>query len=42
MHTENGVLVDKIGRLRGVYNATLPTEINRMIEDLKILTREKQ
>jgi protein SCO1/2 len=37
IHTENVVLVDAEGRLRGIYNATLPLEIERMIADLRVL-----
>src|SRR3990172_6572387 len=36
LHTEHVLLVDKNGHLRGVYNGTLPLEIDRMIEDVEI------
>lgn len=40
LHTEHCVLVDKKGHLRGVYNATLKLEINRLIEDINSLLKE--
>ncbi len=40
LHTENFVLVDNHRRIRGVYNGTNPAEIERLIEDIKILKRE--
>ena len=40
LHTENCVLVDKKGRIRGVYNATLELEINKLIEHIKLLQKE--
>ena len=40
LHTENFILVDQHRRIRGVYNGTLPVEINRIIEDIAILKLE--
>ena len=37
LHTENCVLIDQKGRIRGVYNATLELEMNKLIEHIKIL-----
>ena len=37
IHTENFILVDTIGRIRGVYNGTLKLEMERLIEDIKTL-----
>jgi protein SCO1/2 len=37
IHTENVVLVDEQGRLRGIYNAMLPLDVERMIADIRIL-----
>jgi protein SCO1/2 len=37
LHTEKVLLVDRDGRLRGVYNATLPHEIDKLITDLQTL-----
>ncbi len=37
IHTENFILVDKERRIRGTYDGTNPEEINKLIEDLKIL-----
>jgi protein SCO1/2 len=39
LHTEKALLVDREGRLRGVYNATLPHEIDKLIGDLGLLTK---
>lgn len=40
LHTEHCVLVDKKQHIRGVYNATLKLEMNRLIEDIAILLKE--
>ncbi len=37
LHTEKVLLVDREGRLRGVYNATLPHEIEKLTVDLATL-----
>ncbi len=37
LHTEKALLVDRDGRLRGVYNATLPHEIEKLTADLYTL-----
>lgn len=37
LHTEKVLLVDQEGRLRGVYNATLPHEIDKLLADLALL-----
>ncbi len=41
LHTENFLLIDRRGRIRGVYNGTLPVEIDRIIADVKTLKLEK-
>ncbi len=41
LHTENVMLVDGQGRLRGVYNATLPADIGRAMADITVLLRER-
>lgn len=38
-HTENFVLVDQQGRIRGVYNGTLAFDVKRLIEDIRTLKR---
>jgi protein SCO1/2 len=38
LHTEKALLVDREGKLRGVYNATLPHEIDKLIADLNVLS----
>lgn len=40
LHTENMLLIDGHGRIRGIYNATLPTEAERVIEDIAALKTE--
>ena len=42
LHTEKVYLVDKHRRIRGVYNGTLPVEMNRIIEDIATLKRETE
>ena len=37
LHTENFILVDQKGRIRGVYNGTLELEMKRLIRDIKAL-----
>lgn len=41
LHTEKAVLVDRHGRLRGVYNATLPHEIDKLMTDLGVLLQSE-
>ena len=41
LHSEKVLLVDQAGHLRGVYNGTLPFDIERLIEDVRTLTLEK-
>ena len=37
MHTENIVLVDTLGRLRGFYDGTDLDEVNALVRDLEFL-----
>lgn len=37
LHTEKLLLVDGDGHLRGIYNGTIPFEVNRLIEDIRAL-----
>ena len=41
LHTENAVLVDRKGRIRGVYNATLSLEIEKLAEHINLLLEEE-
>ncbi|MEO8887383.1 MAG: SCO family protein [Mucilaginibacter sp.] len=41
LHTENMVLVDAKGRIRGVYNGSLQLEVNNLIAHIKLLEAEK-
>lgn len=40
IHTENFVLVDKTGQIRGFYDGTSPQAIEDLMKDIKILKRE--
>ncbi len=40
IHTENFILVDKKGRIRGVYNGTLALETQRLKKHIEILKKE--
>jgi protein SCO1/2 len=40
LHTENFILIDKHGRIRGVYNGTVPFEVENLIRHIKILKQE--
>jgi len=42
LHTENFLLIDKKGRIRGIYNGTTALEMNRIKEDISILKKEKE
>jgi protein SCO1/2 len=37
LHTEHFILVDKTGRIRGIYNGTLTLETERLIADIRTL-----
>lgn len=39
LHTEKALLVDQEGKLRGVYNATLPFEIDKLLSDVDVLLK---
>jgi protein SCO1/2 len=41
LHTEKVFLVDKQRRIRGVYNGTLPIEMDRIKEDIATLKKEE-
>jgi protein SCO1/2 len=40
IHTENFVLIDEKGRIKGVYNGTLALDVERLKRHIKILKRE--
>lgn len=40
LHTESMLLIDKKGRIRGIYNATQATDIERVTDDIKVLLKE--
>ena len=37
LHTENLVLIDEDGHIRGLYNGTLEAEVPRISEDIRVL-----
>lgn len=41
LHTEHIILIDQNKRIRGIYNGTLPLEINQLSSDLKTLLKMK-
>ncbi len=41
IHTENFMLIDKKRQIRGFYDGTNPEDIERLLEDIKILKEEK-
>lgn len=41
IHTENFILVDKKKQIRGFYDGTLTEDIERLLDDIKILKKEK-
>ncbi len=40
IHTENFMLIDKKRQIRGYYDGTKPDEIERLLEDIKVLKGE--
>lgn len=40
LHTESMLLIDKLGRIRGIYNATQIPDIERATADIKLLIDE--
>ena len=40
IHTENFILIDQKGRIRGVYNGTLAIETERILRHIKMLKKE--
>ncbi|GAB4042408.1 SCO family protein [Spirosoma jeollabukense] len=41
LHTEHFLLIDQQKRIRGIYNGTLELEMQQLINDIRILLREK-
>ncbi len=41
LHTENLVLIDQKGRIRGVYNGSLLLEVDKLVANIKQLEAEK-
>jgi protein SCO1/2 len=40
LHTENFILVDGQRHIRGIYNGTIPFEVNNMVKQIKELEKE--
>jgi len=40
LHSENFILVDQRGHIRGVYNGTIDLEVNNLVRHIKILKQE--
>lgn len=40
VHTETVFLVDPHGRIRGVYNGTLELDMDRLVEDIRVLMKD--
>ena len=40
LHTEHVLLVDKTGRIRGIYNGTLDLDMEQLGKDIKLLKAE--
>jgi protein SCO1/2 len=40
LHTENFILVDRKGHIRGVYNGTLPYEVENLVRHIRLLEEE--
>lgn len=40
IHTENFMLIDKKRQIRGYYDGTKPEDIERLLEDIKVLKQE--
>lgn len=41
LHTEHLILIDQTRRIRGIYNGTLPLDIDKLIADIQSLLKEK-
>ena len=41
LHTEHVLLVDKTGRIRGIYNGTLDLDMEQLGKDIKVLKAEE-
>jgi protein SCO1/2 len=41
LHTEHVLLIDRSGRIRGIYNGTLKLDIDQLIEDIQKLLEEE-
>jgi len=41
LHTEHVLLVDKTGRIRGIYNGTLDLDMEQLSKDIKVLKAEE-
>lgn len=42
VHSQNLTLIDGDGYIRGVYSGTVPTDVDKLITDIKLLVKEEQ
>ena len=42
IHSGAFILVDKLLRVRGIYDGTKPEEVDRLQDDIEILLKEKE
>ncbi len=42
LHTEHVLLIDDYGRIRGIYNGTLPLETERLVADIEVLRKVRE
>ena len=40
LHTEHFILVDKTGRIRGIYNGTIQLDVEQLVSDIELLRQE--
>jgi cytochrome oxidase Cu insertion factor (SCO1/SenC/PrrC family) len=40
LHTENVMLIDAGGRIRGIYRGTYPAEVEKLVKEIGILEKE--
>jgi protein SCO1 len=40
LHTEHFILVDKTGRIRGIYNGTIQLDVEQLVADIELLRQE--
>lgn len=41
IHTNNFVLIDRVGRIRGYYDGTKSDKVQQLVKDIQLLKKEK-